>query len=505
LPNAEPQVRTAAGDVRGRWEDGVAVFRGIPFAEPPVGRLRFAAPRPPRPWAGTRDAAAFGPPPPQSARTAVSAPADTGGTGEWLTVNVWSPGPGAARLPVMVWVYGGAYVAGFSGDPTYDGARFAHRGVVLVTFNYRVGMEGFAQLDGAPANRGLLDQIAALRWVQDNIAAFGGDPGNVTIFGESAGAGCIAALLAMDASAGLFRRAIAQSVPGTFFSAGLAADLATAAARAVGAKATAAGLAGLDPGRLAAAAQAVTESFGHRTARWGAVAHTLTAFSPVVDGEVLTAAPWQALAAGRARGTDLIIGHNRDECRLFTLGADLPAGPMEAAVRAFSPQPDGRPPDGRTPDGTAYRAAYPGAGLARQYELAYSDWLFRMPSLHLADAHAGAGGRAYLYELTYPAPGAALGACHALDVPLVFGTFGAGFGPMLFGDPVPAAAMALGEQMRDAWTAFAAGQSPGWPAYTPAERLTRIFDEQQAVVSYPEETSRRLWAGHRFGVLTLAS
>ena len=130
----------------------------------------------------------------------------------------------------------------------------------MVTFNYRVGMEGFAQLGGAPANRGLLDQIAALGWVQDNIAAFGGDPGNVMVFGESAGAGSVAALLTMDAAAGLFRRAIAQSVPGTFFSARLAADLAAAAAREVGAPATAAGLADIDPGRLVAAGQAVTAS-----------------------------------------------------------------------------------------------------------------------------------------------------------------------------------------------------------------------------------------------------
>lgn len=443
-----PRARTTGGEVRGRWEDGVAVFRGVPFAEPPVGHLRFAAPRPARPWDGTRDASVFGPPPPQPAGTAVSPPAGPDGTEDWLTVNVWSPSPGATRLPVMVWVYGGAYVAGFSGDPTYDGARFAHRGVVLVTFNYRVGMEGFAHLAGAPANRGLLDQVAALRWVQDNIAAFGGDPGNVTIFGESAGAGSIAALLTMDVSAGLFRRAIAQSVPGTFFSAGLAADLAAATARAVGMRAIAADLAGVEPGRLVAAAQAVTASFGEQTARWGAVAHTLTPFSPVVDGEVLTVAPWQALAAGRARGVDLIIGHNRDECRLFTADTELAAGPMDAAVRAFSPQPASPQPAGR-PDGpAAYRAAYPGASPARQYELAYSDWLFRMPCLHLADAQAGAGGTVYLYELTYPAPGAAFGACHALDVPLIFGSFGAGFAPMLFGDPVPAAAMALGERMR---------------------------------------------------------
>ncbi|MFD0525753.1 carboxylesterase family protein [Paractinoplanes durhamensis] len=204
------EVRTAAGAVRGLVEDGVAVFRGIPFAEAP----RFAAPGPVTPWDGVRAASSFGPPPPQ---TGVAVTGD-----DWLTVNVWSPDPGA-RLPVMVWVYGGGYTIGMSGSPEYDGGRLARDGsVVVVTFNYRVGAEGFALIEGAPANRGLLDQVAALAWVRDNIAAFGGDPGQVTVFGVSAGGGSIAALLAMPRAAGLFRRAIVQSMPGTFFSPELA-------------------------------------------------------------------------------------------------------------------------------------------------------------------------------------------------------------------------------------------------------------------------------------------
>jgi para-nitrobenzyl esterase len=494
-----PQVRTTAGAVRGRSEDGLAVFRGIPFARPPVGALRFQAPRPAESWTGTRDASKFGPPPPQPQGPVVSAPPGAGDPENWLTVNVWSPDLGAAGLPVMVWIYGGAYVAGASSGRAYDGAALARRGVVVVSFNYRVGMEGFAQFTGAPANRGLLDQVAALRWVQDNIAAFGGDPGRVTVFGESAGAGSVASLLAMEDAAGLFRRAIAQSVPGTFFAAELAADLAAAAAREVGRPPAAAALSEVDPDRLVAAGQAVLASFGRNADRWGAVAHTLTPFSPVVDGEVLTATPWQALSGGRARDVELITGHNRDECRLFTAGpqlasAELASAEMPAAVAAFSPQPGGA---------GAYRAAYPEADAGRLYELAYSDWLFRMPTLRLAEAHATAGGRTYLYELAYPAPGAPLGACHGLDVPLVFGTLHADFGRMLFGDPVPGAAVRLGEQMRADWTAFAAGQLTGWPAYEPTRRLTRVYDDPSTEQAYPEETSRRLWAGHQFGPLPL--
>jgi acetyl esterase/lipase len=190
--SAGPHARLTSGSVRGRTEDGLAVFRGIPFARPPVGQWRLAAPMPVEPWEGVRDALAFGPPPRQSRLMGAPAGAET--DGDWLTLNVWFPDP-AARLPAMVWIHGGGYAYGWSGDPLFDGAALARDGVVVVTFNYRLCAEGFGHFPGAPANRGLLDQVAALRWVQDNITAFGGDPGRVTVFGESAGAGSIAALM----------------------------------------------------------------------------------------------------------------------------------------------------------------------------------------------------------------------------------------------------------------------------------------------------------------------
>ena len=249
-----PEVRTAAGVLRGSREAGLAVFRGIPYAEPPVGALRFAAPRPVRGWAGVRAAVSYGPPPPQGGLFGMDELAREAAGDDWLTVNVWSPDPApGAGLPVLVWIHGGAYAIGTSSLPEYDGGRLAAGGVVVVTFNYRLGVEGFAQIDGAPANRGLLDQVAALQWVRDNIRAFGGDPDRVTVFGQSAGGGSVAALLAMPRAAGLFRRAVAQSVPGTFFSPELAADIAAACAAELGVRPTAADLSAVDPARLSAA------------------------------------------------------------------------------------------------------------------------------------------------------------------------------------------------------------------------------------------------------------
>jgi para-nitrobenzyl esterase len=500
----ETVVRTASGLVRGRRrtaDETDAVFLGIPFAQPPIGDLRFAAPRPVRPWDGVREAAAFGAPPPQSAYAMTPAPPGPLGAdpGDWLTVNVFTPDPGAAGLPVMVWIYGGAYRAGSSNLPGYDGACFTRDNVVLVTFNHRVGVEGYAYLPGVPANRGLLDQVAALRWVRENIAAFGGDPDRVTVFGESAGAGAIAAMLVMPDAAGLFRRAIAQSVPGTFFAPALAADITAAIAAAAGLPATAEAFRTADPARLTAAADAVRP--GDHFGRWGPVAYTPTPFSPVVDGEVLPAAPWRAVAAGAARRVDLITGHTRDEYRLFMqvlgLRGRVSAELASDALAGLGPS---------TPAGAeaSYRAAYPDADPETLFELVHTDWLFRMPSLHLAQAHAAAGGRTFLYEVRYPASANDLGACHAIDVPLVFGAF-QGIGRLLFGPEPPAAAVALGDLMRQQWAAFAAHGDPGWPEYTPGSRMTRIFDDPPGVAGYPEKASLHLWDQHRFGVIDVAA
>ena len=493
----EPVVRTAAGLVRGQAEDGVAVFRGIPFAQPPVGDLRFAAPRPARAWDGVREAAAFGPPPPQSGflLTPMAPIAPGADPGDWLTVNVFSPDLGAAGLPVLVWIYGGAYRFGASCQIGYDGTPLARQNVVVVTFNHRIGVEGYAYLPGVPANRALLDQVAALRWVRENIAAFGGDPDLVTVFGESAGAGAIASLLVMPAAAGLFRRAIAQSVPGTFFSPALAAEVTAAIAGAAGLPATTEAFAAADPARLAAASDQVRPA-DHRD-RWGPVSRTGVPFSPVVDGEVLPAAPWRAVAAGAARDVDLLTGHNRDEYRLFTtLSEQRGKITEEAASRAL------RGLAGGAEGEDAYREAYPAADAETLFELVHSDWLFRMPTLHLAQAHAAAGGRTFLYQVSYPAPEGDLGACHAIDVPLVFGVY-SGLGRMLFGPEPPASAVALGDLMRSQWAAFAACGDPGWPPYAPGRRLTRVFDDPPDVVPYPELASLHLWDQHRFGVLDL--
>lgn len=460
----------SSGAIQGRKDGEIAVFRGIPYAALPH---RFCAPDTVLSWDGARLCEEFGPAPPQPSDFGM----DTGFSRghEWLTVNVWTPDQ-SARLPVMVWVQGGAYTFGMSGLPEYDGAGLARRGVVVVTFNYRVGLEGFGLVPGAPANRGLLDQVAALEWVQLNIDKLGGDPGRVTVFGQSAGAGSIAALLVMPRASGLFTRAVVQSMPGTYFTPALAADVTTTCAAELGCGP--AGLAMLDPYELPAAGVAVAARLEELAGRWGAAAHANVIFAPVVDGDVLPVPPWLGLTGD----VDLLVGHTRHEQRLLSLitgrlGA-VSTGLAELSADVFAPDP------------TGYRRAFPDPDELD--DVVRSDWLFRMPSLKLADAQVAAGGTAYMYELAWSAPGmgGALGACHGLDVPLVFGNLSAGQTAMLLGEP-DAVARAVSDDMQRAWVDFATTGDPGWPTHDTG--LARVFDSTPATVKYPESVSAALW------------
>lgn len=465
----QPAVRTVEGAVAGRWRAGMAEFRGIPYAQPPVGALRFAAPVPVSPWDGTRQATEFGPLPPQSGPVQMESAHET----DWLTLNVSTPDPGAAGLPVLVWLPGGGYVISVSSDPTYDPALLCEAGLVVVSVNYRVGVEGFALVDGAPANRGFLDQIAALEWVRRNISRFGGDPDRVCVAGQSAGAGSISSLLVP--ARGLFQRAITHSVPGVFVLPALAKQVTAVLANGED-------LRNVDPWQLADRLTAFNASLPSQRDRWGPMAQVGAGVCPVLDETSLPRTPWSALEDG----VELLVGHTRDEFRLFSVMAGrvgtFTSADAQKALDLFAPDPDG------------YRAGYAEASPEELMETVYSDALFRMPSQQLAEANALAGGRSYLFELCLSAPG--LGACHSLDVPLAFGTLDSPTGRQVFGEMPDAATIRVSEELRLAWVGFAANGDPGWAAYRPDERLTRVLDVESKTVPYPEEASRKIWEHH---------
>jgi para-nitrobenzyl esterase len=391
---------------------------------------------------------------------------------------------------VLVWISGGGYLNCDSANPHLAGDTLAAAGAVVVSAHYRSGAEGFLRLDGVPDNRALLDQVAALDWVHTNIAAFGGDPGNVTVFGQSAGAGSIAALLVMPAAAGAFRRAILESIPETYFSPDLADDIAAEICGDLGRSPTFAAVADVAPDALVAAAAAVKGRLPQRADRWGAVAYTPTPFSPVVDGDVLPAPPWPALAAGTARGVELLIGHGRDEYSL--LAAQLP----DIDNADVAPLIDRLTP---TPGASRYRTAFPDLAGNELRETVLSDWLFRMPALHLAEAAAIGGSRVWLYELRWGF--GPRGASHGLDTLLVFGTTDV-YGEVTAAGPAALArTQQLSRTIRADHLAFAANGDPGWPRFQGWERLTRVYDPEPALIRYPEERSRTIWRDRRFGVL----
>jgi para-nitrobenzyl esterase len=265
----------------------------------------------------------------------------------------------------------------------------------------------------------------------------------------------------------------------------------------VGREPTVTDLAAVPPTELVAATNAISAEMISYADRWGPVAHTPTPFSPVVDGDVLPQAPWAALTAGAGRDVELIVGHNSDEYRLFlVMNGQLGKLTEDDATRAlavFAPSP------------AAYRKAFPCASAGDLFELVQSDWLFRMPSHRLAEAQVAGGGRAYAYELTWPAPGmgGVFGATHGLDIPLVFGNLTAGTVAAALIGTEPSGAEAVSRQMRSAWTAFATTGDPGWPRYDGEGRLVALFDTEMTVGVYPEETSRGLWAAHEFAALPL--
>jgi para-nitrobenzyl esterase len=502
-----PVVKTRSGAVRGSVADGVHVFKGIPYAAPPVGANRLRPPQPVVSWQGVRDALAFGPKPPQpSYPSEVSAvlPELVSPGEDCLNLNIWSPDLGSTghEHPVMVWLPGSAFQYGTAATTYYDGSRFARDGIVCVTINYRVGPEGFLYLgegDGdGNANRALLDQIAALQWVQENIAAFGGDPDNVTVFGESGGAMSIGILLSMPRAKGLFRRAICQSgAAHPVISAATARRVGEILAEKLGVAPTREAIAAVPIEREVEAQIALSLDLFARPdpERWGPeVAISQTPWQPVLDGNVIPARPIDRITAGDSADIDILLGTNSDEWRLFlVLGGVIDQVTDEALAGAVAAY--GLPVEATL---AGYRAAHPGASAGDLLAALQSDWWCRVPALRLADAHAEHNRAAtYMYEFAWRSPqfNGRLGACHALEMAFVFDTLGFRTEALLGTDPP----QQLADRMHAAWVAFATRGDPGsgWPKYDLQRRAAMRFDTTPAVVDDPLSAERALWESVR--------
>jgi para-nitrobenzyl esterase len=489
-----PVVKTQYGEVRGSVEDGVHVFKGIPYAAPPFGANRFRAPQPAAPWSGVRDALTYGPKTPQPVyppEVSAILPELVGSGEDCLTLNIWSPDLRESRQPVMVWIPGSAFQYGTAATPWYDGSHFARDGVVCVTINYRVGPDGFLYLGEGDANRALLDQIAALQWVRENVAAFGGDPHNVTVFGESAGAMCIGVLLSMPRAEGLFHRAIAESgVAHPVMSVATARQVGEILAEKLGVAATCEAIAAVPVDRMIDAQMALNGDLFLRPdpARWGTeVVASLTPWLPVIDGDVIPERPIDRIVAGASADIDIMVGTNTDEWRLFLASGGAIDQVTDEAL-AGTVMLYGLPIEETL---ATYRAAHPGASAGDLLAALQTDWWCRIPALRVADAHAKSPAGTCMYEFAWRTPqfNGRLGACHALEIPFVFDTLGKETAALWGNDPP----QQLADTMHAAWVAFAKTGEPGWPKYDPQRRETMRFDTTSAVVDDPRSAERALW------------
>jgi para-nitrobenzyl esterase len=491
-----PVASTTSGLVRGVHDRGTLSFRGLPFAAPPLGPLRFRPPAPVPAWPGVREAVDQGPACPQIVTTDITESGNGVVNEDCLTLNVWTPALDGARRPVMVWIHGGALIEGSARNNWYNGAALAtHGDVVVVTLQYRIGAFGFLYLGGVggeafaeSGNLGLLDQVAALQWVRHNIANFGGDPDNVTAFGESAGGACVAMLMGMPRARGLFHKAIVQSLsPQLGRSVGRSDAIAREFMRLAGAE-TVEQLQSLRTADIIAAQDAIF-----------AAGIPDNAFSPTIDGTVLPAHAIDRLREGAAMPVPVLIGTTLDEMRFWTEIEDVPLlrkshETMGRQVRDVAGEHAARV-------GTAYGLDTPDVDHGR-LQLA-GDLVFRIPSIRLAE-HLGSRQPVWMYLFAYRSTSriAPYQSAHAMELPFVFGAL-EDAGAVAFTGRAPGRGR-LARQMQDAWTRFArtgvptSDALPAWPRYDGATRSTMQFDLQSRLVDDPLSAQRLAWDGVPF-------
>ncbi|MET0725029.1 MAG: carboxylesterase/lipase family protein [Leifsonia sp.] len=494
-------VRVTGGVVRGVREGRSRVWRGIPYAAPPVGPLRFRAPSPVHPWSGVRDSSTYGRIAPQMLRGGLGSRGVVGGE-DCLTVNVRSPILGAREarpLPVTVFIHGGGYNSGSSRDFSGQGESFVDsRRVVYVSFNYRLGALGYLDFSrySVPSrpfesNIGLRDQLALLRWVQLNIAAFGGDPANVTVFGESAGGNAVTTLMATPTARGLFARAIAQSPPpNAVYAASRTAQWAAEyvvilrglmAERADGI-ATSVLLSDAPVDDLVAACVLLQ-------IRTPDLYPGEFCLAPVIDADLVPERPLAAFRAGRAHRVPLIIGTNDREGSIFRGRIDiLPRSParIDALLRTAPPEA-----------GLALRRAYPGLPARRPAADLSGDFGFWYPSTRVADLHSR-HAPVYAYRFDF-APRllrlVGLDATHGVEMFALFDRLDVPIARAMTSLGGNESYAAAGERMRRHWLGFAEGGEPdaSWPRYEELERRTLIIGDPDRVESDPRRARRLAW------------
>lgn len=494
-------VETKSGRIQGLEEKGLKVFKGIPYAEPPIEDLRFRPSIPRKSWSKFLDCTEFGPVAPQRVDTFFTPDSDwEQSEKDCLTLNVWTPGTDERRRPVLFWIHGGGL--SFGSGSWDDGSALARCGdVVVVTINYRVGIFGYLFVRNEIANLGQSDQITALKWVRDNIENFGGDPDNVTIFGESAGGVAVCTLMTMPGAKGLFHRVISQSGVCHPLSHHPPLDKNTDMILSeLGLKEF--NLKDLQnlPARKIVEAGTKLELEARQKGR-------NFPYGIFVDGNTLPEHPLEIIRKGFARDIQLIVGTNRDEAKLYTAmrppekGFDE-RGLLKSVLRIINVL--GRDENLAQQVIETYRRAWGRKGPVDPLNILdafMTDFRFRIPAIRWAEAQGRHQSQVFSYLFTYqsPAMGGRLGACHALEIPFVFGTLGEKERKIY--PKRSAETDALSGKMMEAWTSFARSGNPShpnippWSPYDQKERNTMIFGSEGQLSQDPLGQERKVWEG----------
>nr|WP_201470933.1 carboxylesterase family protein [Microbacterium hydrocarbonoxydans] len=470
------EVQTAAGRVRGRWRPIAAghgaprsaAFLGIPFAEPPVGELRFAAPVPHAAWDGVRDALAFGATAQRGDQGETLIPEPSVAGESTLNVNVFTPepapDPAAAGLPVLVWIHGGGFTSGSPASPWYDGRSFNRDGVVTVTISYRLGFEGFGWIDGAPTNRAVRDWLLALEWVQQNIAAFGGDPARVTIAGQSAGGGAVLTLLGMPGAQHLFHGVYAISAALTDVASGRSEAFARALAASAGVEPTVSGFGGVDELHLLELQKSATRLSPSGIAT---LVDAGLPLGPVVDGDLIERPTRESLRAGVGADKPLVLGATDDEFTMVFGGAAATA--LRWVPRATLLNRLGLPKSIRA-DYLADNADIVRLGKPRLAGRVLTDRMFRADVLRVAADRGDAS--TWVYRFSWPS-GRFGYAEHCLDVPFFFDCLD---GPSMQALAGPNPPQQLADEVHGAAVSFVTTGDPGWQTHEGDAGVVRVYD-----------------------------
>ena len=491
-------VETTHGKIRGYSRRGVIKFKGIPYAAPPVGELRFKPPAPFEPWSGVRDATKYSPvsiQPPSNLENMFAEPMPQSES-DCLTLNIWTQNYKDDKRPVMFWIHGGGFITG--NGASLDGARLVLRGdVVVVSINYRLGYFGFLYMPDMPdttANAGLLDMVAALEWVRDNISKFGGDPNNVTIFGESAGGMAVSSLLAFPSAKGLFHRAIPQSGAANKF--GYNPDAAIKVYEELIQKF------GVEKGDIEALRKVPAEKFIVPQMDMTEFRAGGLRVGPVVDKKTLPDHPLEAISKGFAKDIDVFIGSNLDENKLFLMWTpkafELTEEGLNRTVNAFMRFTKQKESKAKEIIDTYRELRKTPRNIA---DAILSDFTFRIPSIRLAEEQSKYQKNIYMYLFTWQSPldGGKYGAMHALELSFVFGLLGNRDIGIVPGRTEET--QRLSEQMMDAWIAFARSGNPNHknipelPPYDKKNRATILFDKEVTVETDPYGNERATWDG----------